>query len=203
MKGRTVCRSHGGKAGRPRTHGLYALIDRPRIQELLDAAAALQDPLDLLPHVLMLQSLTVDFVNRYDEFTYALIAWHGSYSKEYQEALRDWHEIGRHQEEDEPDPVGYGKPSQVLDVAAASTLIDKCGAMVERIHKRQDRESISIETFNLAIDAYATTAALAIRELVDDVSLRAKLGRAVDERTKLVLKDILTPGGKKTGAVRS
>lgn len=194
VTGRKLCHKHGGKAGRPRTHGLYGLIERPRLRELLDAAAEIEDPLDLLPHVNMLQALTVDFVERYDETTDAMVAWHASYSEGYQASLRAWHEAndGKAPEDraDEPDPVGHGKPRQMLDITAAATLVDKCGAMIERIEKRKERGVVSVEVINDVINAFLTRTAEAIRVTIDDPDTARKLGRAIDGRVEGLLDDI-------------
>jgi len=191
--GEGCCSVHGGKGGRPPKHGLYAQITRPRIRELLDAAAALENPLDLEPHVNMLQVLAVDFVERYDENRDALLRWSGSYTKEYARALA-W---AAENEDDEPDPIGFGRPSQILDISSASTLIGQLGAMVERIQKREERNSVSFETFEIALQLYAERVAVEVREVIDDPELRAELGRALNGKCKGFLDELL--GGQRRG----
>src|SRR5689334_21056250 len=82
--GSGACKLHGGNAGRPPKHGLdgdrYRAVRRPRIRELLDSFADDPDPLNLLPEVRILRALILDFIERYDEQTEALIAWHASFN---------------------------------------------------------------------------------------------------------------------------
>ncbi|BDI28000.1 hypothetical protein CCAX7_000510 [Capsulimonas corticalis] len=155
-----ACWKHGGNGGRPVKHGLYSKIERPRLKELLDAADELGDPLDLLPHVKMLGALVTDWVERYDTFTEALIAWHQSY--------------------DNPERVS--KPTQLLDITSAAGLIGQIGAMVDRIHKHQDKTAVPL----VALDDYVTSIGLAViqaaRETIHDDALRAEFIAVADKR---------------------
>ena len=157
--GRGCCKSHGGNGGRAVTHGLYSKIERERIKELLDAAAEVDDIMDFLPHLRMLYVLTVDWVERYGDYRDALIAWHESY-------------------EDPEKPAR--KPTQIMDITAAATLIDRIGAMIERVEKREMRKAVSFETFQAALDICGEYVAIAAREVLEDADLRARLGGAVN-----------------------
>lgn len=77
------CKLHGGNAGRPPQSGRYCRIRRPRLRELLESFEGDADPLDLLPDVQLMRALIVDFVERYDETTDALILWSASFEKPY------------------------------------------------------------------------------------------------------------------------
>lgn len=77
------CKLHGGSGGRPPIIGRYSRIKRPRIRELLEGFQGEADPLDLLPEVSLLRALIVDFVERYDETTEALVLWAASFEKPY------------------------------------------------------------------------------------------------------------------------
>lgn len=111
--GQGRCYLHGGVSGRV-THGRYSKIKRPRIAELVKAFEADPDPTNLLSDLALLRALTMDFIERYDETTEALLAWHSSFGRQ-----------------DRPQ-----KPQQVMDLADAGGLLDKVGKMVDRIEKQ-------------------------------------------------------------------
>lgn len=84
------CKLHGGNAGRPVTHGRYSAVQRPRIKALLAEFEKDEDPLNLVPELHLLRSLILDFVERYDEQTEALIAWHASFNPLFNEHFALW-----------------------------------------------------------------------------------------------------------------
>jgi hypothetical protein len=163
-----ACWKHGGNGGRPVKHGLYSKIERPRIKELLEAADELEDPLDLLPHVKMLGALVTDWIDRYDTFTEALIAWHQSYEN----------------------PEHASKPKQLLDITAAAGLIGQIGAMVERIHRHQEKTAIPLATLNGVMTDMGLAFLQAAKETIHDDDLRAKLVAAADARLAEVRVDL-------------
>jgi hypothetical protein len=185
----------------PAGQGLYGRIANPRIKALLDAAGEQADPLDLLPHALMLQALVIDFVERYEEFSEALLGWYGSVSAKYLSAVAAAQKNG----EPPPDPREFARPDRVPDISTASALVSRVSAMAEKIEKRRERGSVDIETFNAALDSYAIHIAEAIRENIDDPDLRAQLGRAVDEKCRGLLDDVLSRGhrGFRSGGPRN
>lgn len=90
------CKLHGGKS--LVRHGLYSAIQRPRIAALIAQFEALpeSEALRTLPELAAARALFVDWVERYDEITEALLAWHASYAQsmrpvgpESVEALQD------------------------------------------------------------------------------------------------------------------
>lgn len=122
--GQGRCRLHGGNM--PITHGRYSKISRPRIRELMDELAKDPAPLDTLPEVFFVRAALIDWTERYDQFTEALIAWHESFR------------IGDY---------GPGKPHQVLDVADGYRMASEVTRMVERIQKQQERRSVPFGLF--------------------------------------------------------
>jgi len=72
-KGVGPCRNHGGAT--PIKTGRYSKINRPRIKELIEQFEADPNPTDLLPEIQLLRALIQDYVERYDEYTEALILW--------------------------------------------------------------------------------------------------------------------------------
>lgn len=91
--GEGACRTHGGKGNGQIKHGLYSrysAIKRPRIRELVESFANDPDPLDLLPEINMLRALVIDYIERYDEYTEALLAWHSSFNPDFADDFADW-----------------------------------------------------------------------------------------------------------------
>jgi hypothetical protein len=98
--GQGKCKLHGGAT--PVKHGLrsrYDHINRPRIKALLQAFEADDDPRNLQPEVNLLRALILDYVERYDEHTEGLLAWHASFNPAFtahyalwQGAHERWHE---------------------------------------------------------------------------------------------------------------
>lgn len=141
-KGEGRCWLHGG--GTPITSGRYSLIKRRAIRERLDALEK-QDanPMDLEPDVALLRALIIDWVERYDAFTEALIAWHESFKSE---------EVAT-------------KPVRVLDIADASRLIDRASKVVERIHRMKTTGAISMETFARVHEQMAMVAGKYVKDV--------------------------------------
>lgn len=84
------CWLHGGRT--PIKHGRYSRIKRPRLAELIasfgeetdEEAVRLRWELDLL------RGLIVDYVERYDEQTDALLAWHASFGPAFDRQYSEW-----------------------------------------------------------------------------------------------------------------
>lgn len=75
--GAGACKLHGGRT--PVKHGLYSVVQRPRVGELIQHFEEQPDPLSTLPELAAARALFADWVERYDEVTEALLAWHASY----------------------------------------------------------------------------------------------------------------------------
>jgi hypothetical protein len=73
-----------------------------------------------------MRALIADFIERYDLFVDALVAWHAD--------------------------NGNTKPRKVIDIADATRMLDQCGKLIERQHKIEQTGSISLETFRRAIE---------------------------------------------------
>jgi hypothetical protein len=132
------CWLHGGRAAIK--HGRYSALKRTAIRERLRELESDPDPLSLLPEVQLLRALVYDYLDRYDETTEALLAWHASFRTGGDE----------------------GKPRQVLDLADASRLVDRVGAMVKRIEDSRAANAVSqkdlfrvMELMGLAVRQHA------------------------------------------------
>jgi len=64
VRGRTVCRMHGGKAGRPPVHGLYSTVLKGRFRERLRAAKDLPNPLDATEEIALVRMLLAEFLEK-------------------------------------------------------------------------------------------------------------------------------------------
>jgi len=81
------------------------------------------DPLNILPELAAARALFQDFVQRYDTWAAALIAWHESFRSE--------------------DSERAPKPVQVLDLADAYRIVSEITRIVERIEKIRAANAIS------------------------------------------------------------
>lgn len=192
--GQGRCKLHGGAT--PIKHGRYSSIQRPRLRELLDAFENDPEPLNLLPEVKLLRALLTDFVERYEEVTEATLAWHNSWGDKYREAVDTWREqmlraleSGGWQDteaddlKDPPDPLEYmTKPRQMLDITAAAGLVDKVGAMVDRIEKYRREGSITLETLDRVLEQLGVEVVHALQEEVRDGVTRTAVLAAVERR---------------------
>jgi adenylosuccinate synthase len=95
------------------------------------------DLLDLMPEVQMVRALIIDFINRYDELTGALIEWNRE---------------------------KMGRPAAVPDITQAASLLEMVTRMVERIHRIQTTGAISLDTFRRVLEEMGITVARHVRD---------------------------------------
>lgn len=187
------CHLHGGAT--PVRSGRYSSIQRPRIKELLEQFAADSTPLDLLPELALLRALVLDFIERYDTFTEALLAWHASFSDDYVKAvdlyktkLAHYLDTGRYDGDeppDPPDPTGWEKkPRQILDIISVGKFIGDIAGITEKVNKRLDdkKNLITLETLDRVLEQLGVEVALAAQETIHDSTSRSALLNAVEER---------------------
>lgn len=176
------CHQHGG-GEHTITHGQtrrYTFPTTERIGELVAQYENDPAPLNLLPELALLRALVVDFIERYDVITAALIAWHAerSITSGQQEALyaalNEFEELGRSATEFTDnqretlqlarDAVRYlgddrARPKSILDIADASRIIDRIGAMVKRVEDIRAQNAVSLpqlKRFLFALDRVIT-----------------------------------------------
>jgi hypothetical protein len=109
--GRGRCRHH---EGRGIVHGRYSTVRNERVGELLDHFQA-QTPAEALnpfPELALARALLYDWVDRFESFSEALLAWHESF----------------HTGEHTP------KPKKVLDITTLNALLDTISKMIARVH---------------------------------------------------------------------
>lgn len=76
--GQGACKLHGGN--NIVKHGRFSTIKREELRALIEHHAANPDPLNILREVSIVRALLDDYINRYDEWREALLAWHRSYT---------------------------------------------------------------------------------------------------------------------------
>lgn len=169
------CRLHDGRGKELLKHGRnrrYESMRAPRLQALIAEHAENEEPLDILPELAAARALFQDFVERYDETTAALLAWHESYKSsgrvpldpekleqlracldEYEEMRQGGDGLTERQEENLAaahaivDRLGQpvdAKPHQVLDLSDAYRIVGEVTKIVERIEKIRGANAISL-----------------------------------------------------------
>jgi hypothetical protein len=115
--------------GRPPSIGRYSRLKRQTLDEQIAEHKAHPEPLNLYDELAFLRALLEDFVNRYDTWYDALLAWHESCKRGDATAQ---------------------KPTQLLDITAASRILAEIGRMVERIHTMETGGTLTVrEVSNL------------------------------------------------------
>ena len=170
--------------GRPPTHGLYSeMVRHPRIKDLLEKVKRRKNPTDLLEPLALLNTLTIDFVNRYEEMSEALLAWHSELRTI--EDWEEWAELEAMSESVEVHAVAQAvrerarraskmKPRVILDITAAAKLIDKIGKLVGIIERQRQSGVISVAAYHLIMEQMA----LAVLRHVKDRQVRERIGDA-------------------------
>lgn len=125
MKARRAPRVEPAAPTPPTTNsrGAYKYVRFNKIRDLMTRLSRIEfNAMDLIPEANLLRALTVDFIERYEEFSEALMAWYH-------------------------DPESKTKPRRVMDISDASYLIESISRVVQRMHQIQSQGAISLETF--------------------------------------------------------
>jgi hypothetical protein len=145
------CYLHGGGrgTGRPPTHGRYmrysTLNINSRLKSLIEQHAQDPDPLNLEAEVVLLRALVQDFVERYEGYIDGLARLKATtdpaiqilFSKgelDSDQMIKGFQQLRISLQQ---------KPSQILDISVISTLVDRLGHMVERVHKMKSAQSLT------------------------------------------------------------
>jgi len=106
-----------------KTPGWSGQVRNKRVKNILQRMAQMEyDTMDLIPEANLLRAMTIDYINRYEEFTEALMAWYA-------------------------DPDTHVKPRRIMDITDAASLVESISRVVHRLHQIQSEGSISMETF--------------------------------------------------------
>lgn len=205
------CKLHGGVGQKPSARYVGAKV-RPRLGELIAQFAADDDPHDLSHELTLLRALVLDYIERYDETTEALLAWHSSFNGDFELNLRRWRaDVAAYLEEAEneraepsrpfptPPYPSEQKPRQMVDITAASGLIDRIGSMSDRIEKRRSQGSVSMAALDTILEELAIELVNATQEVGFDDATRTRLLTVVDRRWR----DVRTNPGTVTADTRA
>ena len=181
--GQGRCWLHGGLT--PITSGRYSQIERPRFKDKIERFEADPDPLNLAPEVALLRAFVEDLVERWDEIygpDGALLAWHESFGKL----------------DDNGVPIPSNpKPRQLPDFSAVSSVVDKVGAMVDRIQKQKAEGSIKLTTMHRVMEQMATDVVQSALEIKLDSATSAKLLETIQARWDSIRLDAESDSGKR------
>lgn len=172
------CHFHGGST--PIKSGRYSGIKRATLKEKIERFAADPDPLDLAPEVALLRAFVEDLIERWDEIygaDGALLAWHNSYLTG-----------------ENPSP----KPRQLPDFSAVTTVVDKVGAMVDRIQKHKAEGAVSLATLNRYVEQLGAEVVSAVQETGIDADTGSKFLDSVERRWGSVRLDAGQPRRSRT-----
>lgn len=158
--GQGKCYLHGGLT--PIKHGRYSSIRRVAIRELIEQHAADPDPLNILPELAAARALFQDFIERYDAWTEALLAWHASWRGQgsllepmrlgqLRQLLEELCTLQPERSEEFEElrqavdraAAADGRPTQVLDISDAYRIVSEVTRIVERIEKIRSANHIS------------------------------------------------------------
>ena len=190
-----ACWLHGGRA--PIRSGRYSDVAREKLAQLI--AEHREDPaiLDTREDIAAVRALIEDYINRYDQFSEALIAWHESYAPgmphaQMLNALEDM--LSSHRafmgDEDLKNDVKYHtlmnwlkanraanpKPRMILDIADATRMLDQVTKMVERIHKLNLQQAISRKEFTRILQEIGNIIELEVKDDKTKARIRQRIG---------------------------
>lgn len=144
-KGIGRCFLHGGQKidGDARVKGArYSTVNAERIGALITSHLQDEDPLNVLPEIAAARALFQDFVERYEELTAALTAWHDTWD-------------------------GRRIPIALSEKAALLALIDEHELLLKERDDPTDRQAEQLELARAAVAFLATEQAPKPRKIVD------------------------------------
>lgn len=161
--GQGRCWLHGGAT--PIKTGRYSTVKRETLRDRIAQFEADPDPLNLASEVALLRAFTLELIERWDEIygpDGALLAWHESFRN--------------------PDNPAPPKPRQLPDFSAVTSVVDRVGAMVDRIQKHKAEGAVSLVTLNRYVEQLGAEVVASAQETVTDADAREKLLDAVERR---------------------
>ena len=179
------CKLHGGKT--PIKTGRYSKITRPRIKELIEQFENDPKPLDLLPEVKLLRALILDYIERYDEYTEALILWWDAEINPH-----EYGEAPEYNEDGSEKPHRYSRPRKIIDILQVGGFIKDIGSLIEKVNKQKDKQAVSMEHLHRVMQAMAMETVAAIREVIEDADTGSRLATAIQRRWESIRIDSTT-----------
>lgn len=153
--GQGKCWLHGGLT--PIKTGLSSLIKHGRLSDMLRKIGEIDhDIMDLTPEINLLRAMTIDFVNRYEDFVVQLETWYNAID-----------EMRRAGQDHPPPPI----PRKYPNLEDAGQLLEAISRMVERIHKITREGSITLPTFR----GLMTEMGMIVANEVEDTTILEKI----------------------------
>jgi len=148
------CKFHAGSVpNMTKRHRYESAKFGSRVQELFDAFRDDPQPHNMLNELALLRAITVDYVERHEQIMFALY---------------DWATNGI-------DVSAKGKPPELPDLITVRKIIADIGAMIERMHRIEQRGLISIQAFKQAFEQVGVVLATEI----DDPDALARIEKAL------------------------
>lgn len=138
-QGEGACWLHGG--GTPIQHGLYSGVRRARVAELIAEFEGVSEAeaLRTFPELAAARALFVEWVERYDEATEALLAWYESYSATQRKLPQDKALAFQNVIDDYEELIAQQKGAELSDRQRSD--LDAARAFVQALRKGRADES--------------------------------------------------------------
>jgi hypothetical protein len=175
--GQGRCRLHGGAT--PVKHGRFSTIRREEIRTLAEHHAANPDPLNILGELAIVRALLDDYINRYDEWREALLAWHESYRAVERPLAHDRlqaMETVADELEALVGPADLDEEDQEEDGARVRKAIKEARALIEDLQKPGD-ESKPRKILDLADAVGHAEAVSRIVKRIEDIRAQNAISR--------------------------
>ncbi|HVX39599.1 MAG TPA: hypothetical protein VHB25_08500 [Gemmatimonadaceae bacterium] len=198
------CKHHDGGGDQKLQHGLSSryIVRSPRIGALLEDYKRDVDPLNVLDDLALARALVHDFVERYDTFAAALIAWHDTWEGKYLpisnaektallETIDEYEQLLR--ERDDPTERQLGqlelaraaiaflatpqqpKPRTILDVSDAVRHVDVISKVIHRVEQARASNAVSRPELLRILNEMARTTHVVLTSGLADQELAATL----------------------------
>jgi hypothetical protein len=158
--------------GRPITHGRYSKKHRETLGTLAENMAAIEDPLNLFPELAQLRAHYVDFINRYDDYNQALLAWYATTRPDYKAVTDDgvqW--------------PAAPPPTRPLDLADGVRILSEISKVVKRIEGIRGRNTISRADFHRVMQEIGRSVEIAVDSQVPEQAevIKSEISRRLRE----------------------
>lgn len=204
------CRRHDGGGDDRLVHGLdrrYAGVQAVRIRELIQHHEDAPDPLNILPELAAARAIFQDFVERYDAFTEALLAWHASWQvqvgdapaaqleafrrvvDEFEELLASGDGASDVQTEDlklaraflAGSTTTAARPRKILDLATAHQIIGTITQIASRYVEMQGRNAITYDQLKRFLFAAERKIEGRVRDAIPDAAAAERVVRLINK----------------------
>lgn len=196
MEGYAVCTVHGAgtkkrvkegtknQPGAPLKSGRYAdKLRHPAIADLIKEFENDPDPMNLLSELAASRALFADFINRYEEFVTALLAWHESWAQGTQQI--DWQDVDAMKTLIDITEKNGGTSSSLIKQARA--IIEKFN-LVAQVQKPRQVLDVT-DSYRILSEATKIAERIKKMEFLDSIGKR-DLGRVMGEMAKVVAKHV-------------